>query len=542
MFSKIRELSKNLAIYGVGDVAISLVNFLLLPLYVRYLSAADYGVLGLLGGVEVVAKILFRWGLDGSFMRFFYEDETPAARQRLASTIFFFLLAVNGVLVVASLAASPALARFLFDGAPGLPPPHLVALQLTLVNTLIIGFTFIPFHILRIENRAVQFSALTLARSVLTVGLRVVLIIGFGFGVLGVVLADIVVTAVLMLVLLRWFGPIIRPMFSLAVLRETLRFGLPRVPHAALQQVMAVGDKFIMTMFLPLSQVGIYSMGVSFGLTQKLFLSAFEYAWAPFYYANSREPDARRIFSTVTTYGFAVLALMTAGLSAIGADLLAAMTQPQYVAAAGVVTWTAIGVLFQGVYLLTSIGLNITKQTQYYPVATGIAAGSNVALNVILIPRYGFMGAAWANGVAYGLQALLAYRFAQRFYPVDYEMGRLFRVALAAIFAAMVARLLPAMPPIAGVLVRGSTVVVVFGGLLWVSGFLRPEELRRIDALRRRRRMEPSIMPPPESTELAGQIVAAELPEMTGNTTALQDATVSARDEPHSAEQRRGQG
>ena len=78
MFQKVRELSKNLAVYGVGDVAIQIVSFLLVPLYVRYLSPADYGILGLLGGVEAAAKLFFRWGLDGSFMRFWYDCEDRA--------------------------------------------------------------------------------------------------------------------------------------------------------------------------------------------------------------------------------------------------------------------------------------------------------------------------------------------------------------------------------------------------------------------------------------------------------------------------------
>ena len=72
------------------------------------------------------------------------------------------------------------------------------------------------------------------------------------------------------------------------------------------------------------------------------------------------------MFSTVTTYGVALLALMTAGLSAIAADLLHVVTHGQYTAAAGVVAWTSLGVFFQGVYLMTSIGLNITRRTQLY--------------------------------------------------------------------------------------------------------------------------------------------------------------------------------
>ena len=149
MLQKIRELSKNLAIYGLGDVAIQIVNFLLLRVYVRFLSPGDYGVLGLLGGVEAIAKLFFRWGLDGSFMRFWYDCEDDAARQRLASTIFFFLLGARTALLVASARRGAVRSSMRLLGAPGYTP----ALQLVLLNTFAIGFTFIPFHVLRMEQR-----------------------------------------------------------------------------------------------------------------------------------------------------------------------------------------------------------------------------------------------------------------------------------------------------------------------------------------------------------------------------------------------------
>lgn len=507
MFQKIRELSKDLAIYGAGDVAVSVVNFLLLPLYVRYLTPGDYGVLGVLGSVEVIAKVFFRWGLDGSFMRLFYEADTPAARQRLASTIFFFLLAVNGVLLVAALALAPALAERMFDGRH-----YLLTLQLTLLHTFVIGFTFFPFHLMRMEKRSVTFGVLTLSRSIATLLLRLALVVGFGYGVLGIVVADLVVTAVLMTVLLRWFIPILRPVFSGVVLREALHFGLPRVPHAAAQQVIAVGDKFILAALVPLGQVGIYSMGVSFGLTQKLFLSAFEYAWAPFYYANSADVQGKRLFSTITTYGVAVLVLLTAGLAAISRDLVVAVVGAAYEGAGPVVAWTAVGVLFQGIYLLTSIGLNITKRTAFYPVATVAAAGVNVWLNLLLIPKFGFVAAAWVNALSYAVQAAVALYFSQRFFPVPYETLRLARVAVAGGAAYGLAQAWPELSPALGVLARGSTVVGVFAATLWVSGFFKPDELSRLAALRRRRTGAQPLEPVTETTELAGEIVATDLP------------------------------
>jgi O-antigen/teichoic acid export membrane protein len=507
LLQKIRELSKHLAIYGAGDVAIQALNFLLLPFYVRYLTQADYGVLALLASVEATVKLFFRWGVDGAFMRFWYDCEDEHARQRLASTLFFFLLGTNGVLLILSLIASPFLSERLLQS-----PGYTLALQLVLLNTFAIGFTFIPFHVLRMQKRAREFSALTIARSASTLVLRVILVMGAGLGIMGVVIADVVVTAVILAVMVRSFAPLLRPAFSKEVLRKSLAFGLPRVPHGFALQLMSVGDRFVMTRYLSIQDIGVYSMGVSFGLIEKIVLGAFEYAWAPFYYATAREPDAPRVFSTVATYGIAVLALMTAGLSAIAVDLLDAVTRGQYVAAAGVVTWTAIGVFFYGVYLLTSIGLNITARTQYYPVTTAIGAAVNIGLNFVLIPRFGIIGAAWANGAAYGLQASIAYGFSQRFYPVAYEYGRVSRAIAAALIAYAAARVLPGMPAIAGVLTRGATVIVVMSALLWLTGFFNHDELRALNALRIGR-VPGGATAPAETTELAGEIVSVDVPD-----------------------------
>jgi O-antigen/teichoic acid export membrane protein len=504
----VRQLSKHSAIYGVGDVAIQALNFLLLPVYVRYLSAADYGVIGLLAAIEAPVKLFFRWGIDGAFMRYWYDCTEEADRQRLSSTIFFFLLALNGVLLVLALAVAPTLAPRLL-GVGG----YTLALQLVLLNVFAIGFTFIPFHVLRIQNRAAEFSGLTVARSASTLVLRLFLVVGLGYGVMGIVVADVLVTAVLMIVMLRWFAPLIRPVFSRELLRRALAFGLPRVPHGLALQVMAVADRFLLRHFRGLAEVGTYTIGVSFGLIPKMALAAFEYAWAPFYYATAREPGAARIFSAVTTYGVAALGLMTAGLAAIATDLLAVMTGGRFVAAAGVVTWIAVGVFFYGLYLLTSIGLNITSRTRYYPVSTAIGATLNVSLNVLLIPRYGMLGAAWANAAGYAVQMAVAFHFSQRFYPIRYEGGRIARALAAALAGFAAAHLVPALPPAAGLVARGGTVVGVMLAVLWATRFFNPEELRWLNGLRRRRRDTAAVTPAAEASGMAGEIVTVDVPD-----------------------------
>lgn len=506
MPGRLRQLFGNLLVYGVGDTATQIVSFLLLPLYVRYLSPADYGVLALLLTTEVVVKIVFRWGIDASFMRLYYDCSDTADRQRLASTHFLFLLAANGTLLAAGLAAAPALSEHLFNTRQ-----YSSTLQLVVLNTFITGFYYLPFHVLRIEGKPQQFIALTFGRSVATLGARLALVIGAGLGVHGVVLADVVVTALFTLVLVPWFAPLIRPTFSMALLRESLRFGLPRLPHGVSHQVIAVFDRYWLGRYVTLHEIGLYATGATFGLGLKLFLSAFEYAWAPFYFGLMREPDAKRTFARVTTYALAILVLLTAGLSAVAVDLLALMTAPTFLHAAKVIPWIAMGVTLQGVYLLTSIGLNITKRTEYYPVATAIAAGVSVLSNVTLVPSFGILGAAVANTLAYGVLAGTSFWFSYRLYPIPYESRRLARVIAAGVAAFAVGRYL--VPdtghPLTAVLARGTAVVAVYMAVLAASRFFVAGELREMRGLGARLRRRRVVEPTTETTELAGELVGA---------------------------------
>jgi O-antigen/teichoic acid export membrane protein len=163
-------------------------------------------------------------------------------------------------------------------------------------------------------------------------------------------------------------------------------------------------------------------------------------------------------------------------------DLVRLMTTPQYVGAARVVPWLGLAVAFQGIYLLTSIGLNISKRTAYYPVSTGAAAVTSAGLNLLLIPRFGMLGAAWAAVAAYAVLAAVAFAFSRRFYPIEYEWGRLLRVVMAAVAAWLAGSVvLPAsVAPVVGLLVRGATVVLVFLGALGAMRFFQERELRQI--------------------------------------------------------------
>ncbi len=488
MRDRLKHLTKGVAIYGAGDAAISIVNLLLLPVYVKFsfLTAADYGALLTLGSIEAFAKVLNRWGLDGAFMRYYHERAEGDARTRMASTIFWFLVVADGVLLAVTLAGS----RWL-GARVNLDPRNLPAMRLMLVNMFLVAFTFFPFHVMRLRDAAVTYSAFTFARSAGTLVLRIVLVIGLRLGVTGVYLADLALTMALLPALWGWLRPLLAAVFSTAELRAMLRFGLPRLPHGLAQQSLDNTPKLLLTQHVSAAAAGVYQNGTTLGTGVRFFTSAFETAWAPFYYATSRQADAKQVFGKMTTYGVAMLVLLVAGTTAVARDVILVMLKPEYLDALPVVPIVAIAIALQGVYLLTSIGLNLTSRTEFYPLSTITAAGVGFAVGLVLVPRYGLIGAAVTVLVSYLTLAVVAFVFAQRQYAIHYEIGRLARVIASGVAAALAALwLLPDLRPVAGLFLRGLICVAVYGALLWATGFFRTSEiafLREITARWRRR-------------------------------------------------------
>lgn len=499
MRDSVKHLSKGVAIYGAGDAAIQVVNLFLLAVYVKggFLHTQDYGALALIIAIETFAKIVSRWGLDGAFMRY-YNDRPPGGPlEGLTSTIVWFIAAADVAVFATALAASGAIGRWLFPD-----PNYVTAFRLMLVNTLLISLTFVPFHLMRIRNQAVTYSALTFARSVGTVALRVLFVIGLEWSVAGMYAADLVVTLVLLPVLWRWIRPLLVGRFSWPELRLALRFGLPRVPHGLAQQALDAGNKLLLNAYIPLSQLGVYQNGVTLGTGIRFFTSAFETAWAPFYYATARQSDGPAVLGKLATYGIAVLTLLVAVTSSVARDAIHVLLSPQYLEASRVIPIIATGIALQGVYLLTSIGLNLTSRTQYYPLATFAALAVGLGLGVVLMPRFGVTGAAIAFLSSTATQAGVAFLFARRFYRIPYERGRIARVVLAgAVAGAAATWLLPPMPPLAGLACRAAVTIAVFGGLLAASGFLRrTERAFAAEMLARLRRRSPARTAPSNGT------------------------------------------
>ena len=477
MFDNVRRIFGHLLVYGSADIAILATTFLLLPVYTRVLSPSDYGVLALVLLLEAVLKPVYRWGLDTSFLRLHYDCRSDEERRRLAGTIILFLIGANGGLTLLLLGLAPTINGALFGGQN-----HVTTLSLLFANGFIGSFIFLPLTRLQIQEKSRAYATLTFVRSLGTIVLRLVFVVGLRWNVTGIVLADVMISTLMVAGLSRSINTMTTWRFSRSVARKMLQFGLPRASQGILHQGMAMSDRFFLTLYFPLEQVGVYLIGISIASVVKLYPAAFNTAWMPFAFDSMRRSDAPRLFGRLASYAFAVLSFLTLALACLAGPVVELMTPNAFHAAARVVPLLALGMAIQSTSILLSTSINVAKRTHAYPIATAVGGSVSLGGYFLLIPQWGLFGAA-ASVVAGQIVfvATLSY-FAQRYYAIRYEWGRLAMTAGVAIaLYGIMAIVAPA--SIGTALSVGLALVATYPVALVVLGFFKAQELREIRQL-----------------------------------------------------------
>jgi O-antigen/teichoic acid export membrane protein len=268
----------------------------------------------------------------------------------------------------------------------------------------------------------------------------IVFVVGFRLGVFGVVLGALVSAVVVAALGVGMLGRAGRLRVSIdgQLARHMVAFSLPLVPAAIGSWALNLSDRYLIGAFDGHAAVGVYSAGYTIGLViNALVVAPFSLAWGATFWQVSKSPQAREVVARVMT-GFVVAACFVALLlSAVSTDGLRLLFQPAFEAGRYVVPFSAFAYVLYGIYTIGATGINVEGRTALLPITVGIAAVSNVALNLMLIPAIGYMGAAVATVVSYGVLALSTIAVSQRYYPIRWEVLRMSgAVALAAGLAA----------------------------------------------------------------------------------------------------------
>jgi O-antigen/teichoic acid export membrane protein len=467
---QLKRLAKHSAIYGLGGIVSRILAVLLLPLYTSYLVGRDYGRVETLTALTAVLVTLLRMGISSAFFRFYFDSTELGARLRVVRTSFWFTMASATTGLAAGLVAAPQIADLLALG------PH----QANLVRAAFVGLWAQMNYeqltsLFRVEERSVAFVIASLANIAITIGATVLLVVVFDQHALGVIVGNFTGTLCVYLALLAYRREQLGLQFDRRLLREMNRFGMPLVPSALALWTLNFSDRFFLAHFKNQTEVGHYSIGVRIASALTLLLVAFRTAWPAFAYSIEDDKEARRAYGFVLTYLTFVACWISLALGLLSPWLVRLLTaNPEYYSGSRVVAPLAFAGAAWAAYTVVAVGIGRARRTQFNWVVTGAAAALNVALNLLLIPRYGMMGAAVATVAAYSTMFLGMSWHAQRVYPVPYQWRRVTTLVVSAVGLVAAGKLLDV--PLALAIVLAA----VYPLVLLPLGFYLPAERARL--------------------------------------------------------------
>ncbi len=372
-------------------------------------------------------SIVFKFGLNHAFFRHYYDTEDVTHRRRIVGSTFIFLLVSSAIFTALLYGLAPQFSALIFKGSP--------ARENLLRLVFFIGFfeviNTIPDSILRAKFNSARYSILNIISFVVQISLIAYLVIYVDASVQNVLIGRLISVAFESAIFYFAVRRDLSLSFSFSELKGMLSFGMPFIFGTLASTLFIVIDRFFLEHYAKKGsgEVGVYSMANSLtGVVTTLATMPFGQVWTVMRFKVMNEEGAEEYYSRVLTYILFVSMFLALGVAAVGGDGLLIYALKGYYPVATILPLLALSVVLDSASRVLNIGITLRKRTIYGPILTIVALGFNVALNFVLIPRYGIYGATVATFFSYIFFCGLRYWVSNLFFKVRYEWGRVFTI------------------------------------------------------------------------------------------------------------------
>ena len=406
--SSIKRVLKNSSIYGLSSILQKALGFFLLPVYTAYLTTTDYGIVGVVNSITGFVSILCLLGLQAAYIKFYYEYSCDEEKlKELAGTITLVVIINSLILNVVLVVSHKFTLDFFTNGINFYPYMVLGIIAISLAPTYNVYQTILQTK--QLAKKAVINLLFNFLTNLL---LTLFFIIILKLGAVGMLLATAFTSIIFFISSIYSLRKEIKFKINIGLLIQVIKYSLPLIPHFILGFIMSSIDRIMLNYFRNASEVGIYNIGFQFGNLITIAAGAINQAFTPWFFENMKIDNGgkRRIirFATFIVFGYGISALC---ISLFGQDILAFMVTKDFKEAWKVIPLFCFSSVFNGMfYFFISPLFYENKVTFLFPVTTLIGAIISLVSNVILIPRFGMVGAAASNVISViscGVMALI---------------------------------------------------------------------------------------------------------------------------------------
>ena len=446
----LKKLAGQTVIYGLSSVVGRLLNYLLVPLYTRYFLPSEYGVVTELYAYVAFLVVILTYGIETAFFR--YSQKVPNTKSVYSTALISLLITSCIFISIIYFNASPISNWLHYPEFPEYIRWFAIIIGLDAVSA-------ISFAKLREQNKASRFALVRLLNIFINIGLNLFFIIycpyalekglssvefvnsvySADIGVGYIFLANLIASVVTFLMLLPEMIKSVW-IFDKSLWKQMMFYGLPLLIAGLAGMTNETIDRILLKHLLPStvnssSELGLYGAFYKLSILMILFIQTFRFAAEPFFFAQEKEKNARKVYADVMKYFVIITSFIFLSVS-LFYDFIILFLGENYHDPRGfkVVSILLAANLFLGIYYNISIWYKLSEKTKYGAYLSMFGAVITLCLNFILIPKIGFVGSAWATLICYVSMTVASYYLGRKHYKIPYPLKRIsFYLGLVAV-------------------------------------------------------------------------------------------------------------
>jgi|CXWL01.1.fsa_nt_gi O-antigen/teichoic acid export membrane protein len=405
------KLVGNSVIYTAGHMAPQVINVAMLPILTRFLTPGEYGIYSYTTAVCAFLAILGHLAIHSYLLSAFYSLKKESAGDDfsgsdLFGTIFMFLVVYSLLFLGLAFMVMP---RFMQNTQVPFEP----YMRLALMSLFIEIIAIVPLTYFRIHEKAAMFVTLAFSQFLLNALFSLILITGLRWGILGRYYGQLGANLVMLIAYLSIMWRVATFRFNrdtLATIKAAIAFAVPMAGAELLYGATAVSDRIILERFAPISRIGVYSVGFSLASGIQLLASGIYKAIEPEIFRVTGDAGLENRLLTMKRYIVLILLVIACIAVCLSREIVTMLAQPAFGDGYIIMALVAVNALIQGATIPVSTYIVALKKTRAVPMICLMSCLMSVALNCLLIPRFGIYGAA-VGGIGAALTALAAYVF-----------------------------------------------------------------------------------------------------------------------------------
>ena len=431
---KLQAIAKDTAIYGLSSIVGRFLNWLLVPLYTAQLSAAsgDYGIITNIYAYVALILVLLTFGMETTYFRF--TNKTHTDSETVYGTTLITVGSLSLFFAIVVLALLTPISRLMgYENHPDY-------IGVMAVTVAIDAFLCIPFAHLRQQKKALKFAALKLLNIGVSILLNLIYFywmdgkdVGYAFYI------NLVCTVMLAVCMITEYTGF-RWKLDTKLLRTMLSYSWPILVLGIAGILNQTADKMLFPYIYHGSdmheQLGIYGACSKIAMIMAMITQAFRFAYEPIVFAGVKDKDQHEMYTQAMKY-FIIFTLLAFLMVMAYLDILKYIIGADYWVGLRVVPIVMAAEIMMGIYFNLSFWYKLIDKTIWGAVFSGIGCLVLLVVNIVFVPKYGYMACAWGGFAGYGVAMLTSYFVGQKYYPLAYPLKEIGMYVVIAVVLTM---------------------------------------------------------------------------------------------------------